>query len=269
MDIIEQLSEEFKLKKEYVQNIINLLDEGCTIPFIARYRKEMHGSCDDQVLRDFSDRLGYLRNLQKRKQEVEDSIKEQEKWTDELATALSNAKTLTEVEDIYRPYKPKRKTRASVAIAKGLEPLADIIQEQTTTEDLLVLAQDFVSEEKEVNSAQDAINGAKDIIAERVSDDAELRKSLRLIIKEFAIIKTTLLEKENNHVYEMYAEYSEPVKSIPSHRILAINRGEKEDCLKVEVVLEENLALEEIKKFYISKYFFNDGWFYTFSQQNK
>ena len=130
MDIVEQLSAEFKLKKEYSQNIINLLDEGCTIPFIARYRKEMHGSCDDQVLREFADRLTYLRNLQKRKEEVENSIKEQEKWTEELEIALKNAKTLTEVEDIYRPYKPKRKTRASVAIAKGLEPLADIIMAQ-------------------------------------------------------------------------------------------------------------------------------------------
>jgi len=253
MDIIEQLSEEFKLKKEYVQNIINLLDEGSTIPFIARYRKEMHGSCDDQVLREFSDRLNYLRNLLKRKQEVEDSIKEQEKWTQELEVALFNAKTLTEVEDIYRPYKPKRKTRASVAIAKGLEPLADIIQEQTTTDDLLVIAQDFVNEEKEVKTPEEAIAGAKDIIAERVSDDAELRKSLRLIIKEFALVKTTLLEKENNHVYEMYADFSESVKTIPSHRILAINRGEKEDCLKVEIVLAENLALDEIKKFYIKE----------------
>lgn len=251
MEIYEQLSAEFKLKTEYAQNIIELLDEGCTIPFIARYRKEMHGSCDDQVLREFADRLTYLRNLAKRKEEVENSIKEQEKWTDELALALSNAKTLTEVEDIYRPYKPKRKTRASIAIAKGLEPLADIIQAQTTTDDLLTLASEYINEEKEVKTSEDALNGAKDIIAERISDDAELRKIMREIIKEHALICTTLLEKEGNEVYEMYAEHKEPVKSIPSHRILAINRGEKEDCLKVEIELDEALALKTIEQEWI------------------
>ncbi|MBE7075362.1 MAG: RNA-binding transcriptional accessory protein [Clostridiales bacterium] len=251
MNIVEQLSEEFKLKQEYSQNIINLLDEGCTIPFIARYRKEMHGSCDDQILREFSDRLNYLRNLQKRKEEVENSIKEQEKWTDELEVALLNAKTLTEVEDIYRPYKPKRKTRASVAIAKGLEPLADIIQTQQTKDNLLSLAADYISEEKEVKTAEEALAGAKDIVAERVSDDAELRKTMRALLKEHATIKTTLLEKEGNAVYEMYAEHEEAVKSIPSHRILAINRGEKEDCLKVEIVLDEDFAKAEIEKAYI------------------
>lgn len=251
MEIYEQLSAEFKLKTEYAQNIIDLLDEGCTIPFIARYRKEMHGSCDDQVLREFADRLTYLRNLAKRKEEVENSIKEQEKWTDELAVALSNAKTLTEVEDIYRPYKPKRKTRASIAIAKGLEPLADIIQAQTTTQDLLTLASEYINEEKEVKTSEDALNGAKDIIAERISDDAELRKIMRGIIKEHALISTTLLEKEGNEVYDMYAEHKEPVKSIPSHRILAINRGEKEDCLKVEIELDEELALKTIEQEWI------------------
>ena len=251
MEIFEQLAAEFKLKTEYSQNIIDLLDEGCTIPFIARYRKEMHGSCDDQVLREFSDRLNYLRNLSKRKEEVESSIKEQEKWTEELEIALKNAKTLTEVEDIYRPYKPKRKTRASVAIAKGLEPLADIIQAQTTNDDLLVLAESYVNEEKEVKSAEEALQGAKDIIAERISDDAELRKIMRELIKEHALIKTTLLEKEGNEVYDMYAEHSEAVKSIPSHRILAINRGEKEDCLKVEIELDEALAHKTIEKEWI------------------
>jgi transcriptional accessory protein Tex/SPT6 len=251
MEIFEQLSAEFNLRTDYAQNIIDLLDEGCTIPFIARYRKEMHGSCDDQVLREFSDRLNYLRNLQKRKEEVENSIKEQEKWTEELEVALKNAKTLTEVEDIYRPYKPKRKTRASVAIAKGLEPLADIIQAQTTTEDLLQLASEYINEEKEVKTAEEALAGAKDIIAERVSDDAELRKILRELIKEHALLKTTLLEKEGNEVYDMYADRSETVKTLPSHRILAINRGEKEDCLKVELLLDETLALNAIEKEWI------------------
>ncbi len=252
MDIVEQLSAEFKLKKEYSQNIVNLLDEGCTIPFIARYRKEMHGSCDDQILREFADRLTYLRNLQKRKDEVENSIKEQEKWSDELEIALKNAKTLTEVEDIYRPYKPKRKTRASVAIAKGLEPLADLIMEQKVSlEELNSNAESFVNEEKEVKSVEEAIAGAKDIIAERISDDAELRKTLRQTIVDFAQIHTNLLEKEGSEVYEMYADHTEPVKNIPSHRVLAINRGEKEECLKVEIVLDEQIALNEIEKSYI------------------
>lgn len=253
MEISQKLAKEFNLRLDYSENIINLLDEGCTIPFIARYRKEMHGSLDDQILREFADRLNYLRNLDKRKQEVENSIKEQEKWTDELAAALSAAETLTEVEDIYRPYKPKRKTRASVAIAKGLEPLADILQAQEVTfDELSEKAQEFINEEKEVKSIEEAISGAKDIIAERISDDAELRKELRELIVNSAIIETKLLENENNKTYEMYADYKEPVKTIPSHRILAINRGEKEECLKVSVVLEEELAHQVIRKNYVT-----------------
>ena len=167
MKIDETLSSEFGIRLDRVQNIISLIDEGCTIPFIARYRKEMTGSLDDQVLREVFDRLTYLRNLEKRKEEVENSIKEQEKWTDELAEKLSNAKTLTEVEDIYRPYKPKRKTRASIAIAKGLEPLADILQAQEIRQDMLEVAKDYINEEKEVNTAEEALAGAKDIVAER------------------------------------------------------------------------------------------------------
>ena len=256
MDIVQKLSEEFSLKREYSENIIALLDEGCTIPFIARYRKEMHGSCDDQVLREFSDRLTYLRNLEKRKQEVENSIKEQEKWTEELELALKNATTLTEVEDIYRPYKPKRKTRASVAIAKGLEPLADIIQAQETKEDIMVLANEYVNVEKEVKTPEEAVQGAMDIIAERISDDAELRKILREIIKEHALISTVLENKdgkEGAEVYEMYTEHKEAVKSIPSHRILAINRGEKEGFLKVNIDLEEGLSINAISELYIKE----------------
>ena len=235
MEIPKKLAQEFDLRLDYSENIINLLDEGCTIPFIARYRKEMHGSCDDQVLREFSDRLNYLRNLEKRKQEVENSIKEQDKWTEELGNALKDAETLTEVEDIYRPYKPKRKTRASVAIAKGLEPLADIIQAQEINfSQLEQKAQEFVSDEKQVSTVQDAIAGAKDIIAERISDDAELRKELRELIINSALIETKLLENDNNKTYDMYADYKEPVKTIPSHRILAINRGENEElCFRI------------------------------------
>ena len=253
MTIQEKLSTEFSIRLDRVENIINLIDEGCTIPFIARYRKELTGSLDDQILREFSDRLNYLRNLEKRKGEVESSIKEQEKWTDELAQKLSEAKTLTEVEDIYRPYKPKRKTRASVAIAKGLEPLADILQAQETKEDMLKLAEDYINQEKEVKTSQEALNGAKDIVAERISDDSELRKELRQLILEKSDIKTTILENEKSKTYEMYANYTEPACKMPSHRILAINRGEKEDCLKVNVVIDEKITLDTIKKVYLKE----------------
>ena len=253
MNIQDTLASEFKIRVDRVENIINLIDEGCTIPFIARYRKELTGSCDDQILREFYDRLTYLRNLEKRKQEVESSIKEQEKWSDELSSKLSLAKTLTEVEDIYRPYKPKRKTRASVAISKGLEPLADILMAQQTKENLLDIASKFINLEKEVNSSEDALNGAKDIVAERISDDSELRKILRKLLQDKADIKTTLIENEKSKTYEMYAKYTEPVSKIPSHRILAINRGEKEDCLKVNIVLDENIAIGEINKLYLKE----------------
>ena len=202
MKIDETLSSEFGIRLDRVQNIISLIDEGCTIPFIARYRKEMTGSLDDQVLREVFDRLTYLRNLEKRKEEVENSIKEQEKWTDELAEKLSNAKTLTEVEDIYRPYKPKRKTRASIAIAKGLEPLADILQAQEIRQDMLEVAKDYINEEKEVNTAEEALAGAKDIVAERISDDSELRKMLREMLLEKADIKTELLDHEGKETYQ-------------------------------------------------------------------
>ena len=246
MDIKTQLAQEFGLKEEYSQNIINLLDEGCTIPFIARYRKEMHGTCDDQTLRAFADRLKYLRNLNDEKAKVEKAITEQGKWTDELKTALENAKTLTEVEDIYRPYKPKRKTRASVAIAKGLEGLADILQAQSKSYQIEKEAEKYLTDE--VKSVEEALQGAKDIVAERVSDDAELRKQLRQIIEDKASIECELVENENSATYETYANFKQEVKSIPSHRILAINRGEKEKCLKVNVVISTELTMAVINK---------------------
>jgi len=253
MNINTTLHEEFNLKPEYVTNIINLIDEGNTIPFIARYRKEMHGECDDQVLRDFADRLTYLQNLLKRKDEVEHSIKEQEKWTDEIAAALDAAKTLTEVEDIYRPYKQKKKTRASVAIAKGLEPLADIVfAQELQAGDIMAIAAEYISEEKGVETAEDALQGAKDIIAERISDDAECRKILRAMLYEIGVVEAKLSPKddkakEKQHTYEMYKEYAEPVNKIPSHRVLAINRGEADDCLKVDIKADEETALTKIK----------------------
>ena len=251
MELQKQLAYEFNLKVIYAENIINLIDEGNTIPFIARYRKEMHGACDDQVLRDFADRLNYLRNLNKEKEKVEKVIKEQEKWTPEIEKALADALTLTEVEDIYRPYKPKRKTRATVAIAKGLEPLADIILAQDLTKPVIEYAKEYIDEEKGVNSAEEAIAGAKDIIAERISDDANLRKVLRDIIAKKAQIKATWDEEaDENKTYENYKDFSGEVAKIPSHRILALNRGEKEKCLKVNIEINPKLTITEIEKAY-------------------
>lgn len=252
MDIKAKLSEEFNLKPAYAANIVDLIEEGNTIPFIARYRKEMHGGQSDELLRDFSDRLTYLKNLTARKDEVRAAIEGQGKWTDELAAALDKAVTLTEVEDVYRPYKQKKKTRASVAVERGLEPLADIIFAQEMKEcDLTALASEYIDEEKGVASAEDAINGAKDIIAERVSDDAEIRKALREFIMEEGTVSSAFNDKQEDkeklNVYEMYKEFSEKIKTLPSHRILALNRGEKDECLKVTVTCDNDRAVEKIK----------------------
>lgn len=246
MDILNQITQEFKLREDHVKNIVELLDEGNTIPFIARYRKEMTGHIDDQVLRELSDRLTYLRNIEKRKEEVSKSITEQGKMTDEIAASLTAAETLAEVEDIYRPYKQKRKTRATVAIAKGLEPLADIIYAQNVTEGTVEdLAKPFVNEELGVASVKEAIAGAEDIIAERISDEAELRKKLRKIYLKNGEISSKIqkTEEDGAKTYEMYADYSEPVSEIKSHRILALNRGEEEGYLKVKVAIDEEFAV--------------------------
>ncbi len=248
MDINQILSQEFDIKLNHVENIISLIDEGCTIPFIARYRKELTGSCDDQVLREFNDRLNYLRNLNKRKEEVLKSITEQEKLTPEIELALKNAVTLAEVEDIYRPYKPKRKTRASIAIANGLQPFKEaIINNQV--DNIEEYALQFINEENGLDVAG-AIQGACDILAEEISDDADIRKSLREFIEDSGEITTSLVENEKSATYEMYKEFSEPIKKIPSHRILAINRGESEDCLKVKININNNKALEIISQKY-------------------
>lgn len=252
MDITKQLSLELNMTLNHVQNIIDLLDEGCTIPFIARYRKELTGSCDDQTLRLFDDRLKYLRNLTKRKEEVYKLIDEQGNMTEDIAKAIEEADTMTEVEDIYRPFRPKRKTRASVAIAKGLKPLAEKILEQKPF-DLNEEAKNYIDSEKQVNTIEEAIYGAKDIIAEMISDNAELRKQLRDMLFNKGEMKTALLEKEGNYVYETYKEFSSPIAKLPSHRILAINRGEKEDCLKVNIELNEELALNAIYKKFIKR----------------
>ncbi len=252
MELQNILSQEFSLTLNHTNNIINLIDEGCTIPFIARYRKELTGSCDDQVLRAFSDRLTYLRNLNKRKEEVTNLITEQEKMTPEIAEALSRALTLTEVEDIYRPFRPKRKTRASVAIAKGLQGLADEMVKQSG-KDLTKLAQDYISEEKGVASVEEAITGAKDIVAEMISDDAEIRKQLRNLMWNKGEVKTKLADPENSGNYDMYASYASPIKKTPHHRVLAFNRGENEKILKVSLELQEELALDLIAKKFIKK----------------
>ena len=245
MDILQKLTEEFpSIRPDRAKNIIDLIDEGNTIPFIARYRKEMTGSCDDQVLREFNDRLAYLRGLEKRKEEIAKAIAEQGKMTDEIAAALAAAATLTEAEDIYRPYKQKKKTRAGVAIERGLQPLAEAILAQDKALDVRAEAAKYIDEEKGVSTAEEAIAGAKDIIAEIVSDDANVRKKLRNLFMKNGEVVTKLVnaEKEGAKTYEMYADYSESVAEMKSHRILAVNRGEKEGFLKVKVVFNDVIA---------------------------
>ena len=242
-NIANKLVEEFKLKPFQVENAIKLIDEGNTIPFIARYRKEATGELSDEQLRDLFERLTYLRNLEKRKEEVIRLIEEQGKLTEELQNAIVSALTMTEVEDLYRPYKQKKKTRATIAKAKGLEPLANIIFEQKDKRDINEIAKEFIDAEKDVKTAEEAINGAKDIIAEMISDVAEFRKDIRKIIYDKGVIATKA-SKDEKSVYEMYYDYNEAVKKIPSHRILAINRGEKEDFLKVKIEETDDAILE-------------------------
>ncbi len=244
MDIIKALAEEFKLKEEQVQKTVELIDGGDTIPFIARYRKEVTGSLDDAVLRDLNDRLEYLRNIEKRKEEVKSLIDAQGKLTPEIEQAILNAKTITEVDDIYRPFRPKRKTRASVARERGLEELAKLIMEQRPVYDptIEVEAEAFVSEEKEVPDVAAALAGACDIIAEDVSDNAEYRKALRAQTFDYGVLNV-IKAKDEDSVYAQYYEYNEPLKKVPAHRVLAINRGEKEEFLKVSVEISADIVL--------------------------
>ena len=245
MDIIKTLADELSLAPHLVDGTVRLIDEGNTIPFIARYRKEVTGSMDDQLLRQLSERLTYLRNLQQRKDEVSAAITEQEKMTEEIAAALDKAKTLAEVEDIYRPYEPKRKTRAGVARARGLEPLAAAIREQKDKTYPLELADAFVDAEKEVPDAEAAVQGAKDIIAEDISDDAAIRSNLRRLYQATAMV-VSKAAKEEDSVYANYYDYSEPVAKIAGHRILALDRGEREDFLKVSIQPDAARALDVI-----------------------
>ena len=247
MNIVETLAKEFGITAEQVENTVALIDEGNTIPFISRYRKEVTGSLDDSVLRDLNDRLNYLRKLDERRAEISSLIEAQEKLTPEITFALNAAKTLVELEDIYRPFKPKRTTRASIARAKGLEPLANYILEQRDTYDtpISAYAEEFISAEegKEVPDAKAALAGASDIIAEDISNNAEIRKMLREYTMSYGSL-TTKGTTEETSVYENYYDFSEPIKKLKGHRVLAINRGEKEDFLKVSVTLptEDGIA---------------------------
>ena len=237
--IAELLSQELGQKLEYIENVITLMDEGNTIPFIARYRKEMHGAMDDTALRTLETRLNYLRNLQARRDEVKNSIENQGKLTEELSAAIDAAVTLAEVEDLYRPYKQKRRTRGSVAREKGLEPLAAAIFAQDG-QDPNVLAQDYIDPEKGVNTVEEALAGASDIIAEDLSDDAQIRKDLRALVNRRGNLVCKADDPETDSVYRLYYDFSQPVSRMLDHQILAINRGEKEDILKVTVTLPGN-----------------------------
>ena len=249
MDIIKTLAQEFGIGEEQVKNTVELIDEGNTIPFISRYRKEVTGSLDDTTLRDLFDRLQYLRKLEERRNEISQLIEAQGKLTPEITFALGKAVTLVELEDIYRPYKPKRTTRASIARAKGLEPLAQYIMEQRDSYDpeIDVYAEQFISEEegKEVPDKEAALKGASDIIAEDVSNDAEIRKMLREFTMAHGSV-TTKAAKDEPSVYENYYDFSEPIKKLRGHRVLAINRGEKEEFLKVSVTLPEEDGIAQL-----------------------
>ena len=244
MDFVSVLSNQFDLKSWQIENVINLIDEGNTIPFIARYRKEAHGSLDDQILREINERLDYLRGLEKRREEVRELITGLDAMTDEIATALDAATTLAEIDDIYRPYRPKRKTRASVAREKGLAPLADaIFAQEQGCEYPIDMAQNYIDAEKGVETAEDALAGALDIIAENLSDDAGIRKRLRVVTMAQGILHSKAAKPDEDSVYSQYYDFSEPVCKIAGHRVLAIDRGEKEGLLKVSVELDTIKAM--------------------------
>jgi len=260
MDIIAKLTQEFSLARWQVENTVTLIDEDNTIPFIARYRKEQTGSMDDQQLRELSERLIYLRNLEERKAQVIATLTEQGNLTDELAASITAATTLQTVEDIYRPFKPKRRTRATIAIEKGLQPLADIIWEQDLTEALETVAEPFLDDEKGVETVADAIAGAMDIIAEKISDDPVCRTLARNLTHEAGIIVSEISKKAKETpddpkglVYEMYFDFNEPINKVAGHRTLAINRGENEGFLKVDIAAPGDRILSELEKLYVKR----------------
>lgn len=249
MEIREVLAQEFSLKQEQVDAVLSLLEEGNTIPFIARYRKEVTGSLDDEILRKFYDRYTYLLNLEDRRKTILKSIEEQGKLTDELKASIMEAKTLTELEDIYRPYKPKKKTRAIIAKEKGLEPLADYLLKQEETTPLMEYASTFIDEEKKVETVEDALQGARDIIAEIVADDADYRRYARFLFESFGKIVTKENVPDEKGIFDMYKDYQEAISKIASHRILAINRGENVKALKVTLEVPD----EDIIRYIVRK----------------
>lgn len=250
-DMIQLLAAELGQNEQHVQNVIQLLDEGNTIPFIARYRKEMHGAMDDTTLRTLADRLQYLRNLEQRREEIRRSISAQDKLTDELSAAIDAAKTLSELEDLYRPYKPKRRTRATIAREKGLEPLALLLFSQARDlSDPAALAQEYIDSEKGVATTEAALAGASDIIAEMISDDAAIRKALRSLMVKQAVLRTQVAKghEEETSVYQMYYDFSQPVAKVQGHQVLAINRGEREGFLKVSLDIDHEQALITVRR---------------------
>lgn len=249
MDFVNRLAVEFKLRPQQVQAAVELLDAGNTIPFIARYRKEATGSLDDQVLREMAERLEYLRNLEKRREEIASSLEEQGVLTDELKAQLAKAVTLSELEDIYRPFRPKRRTRATVAKERGLEPLALWLMLQQAGDPAAEAAK-YIDPEKEVPDVETALAGARDILAETVSDSAEIRKELRALLNREGVIRSRAA-KEEDSVYSMYYDFREPVRTIAAHRILAVNRGEREEFLKVSLEAPEEKALDVIRKAFV------------------
>ena len=232
MEYAKILSKEMNILEEYAANIISLLDDGNTIPFIARYRKEMHGSMNDQLIREFADKLEYYRSLDKRREEIRSLIEAQEKLTDEISQAINKAETLSALEDIYRPFKPKRRTRASVAKEKGLEPLAVLIMKQRNDVSPEEAAAEYINTELGVEDIEQALAGASDIIAEQISDDAKIRSMVRASASKKGIIKVKAVDSEAESVYTKYYDFAEAANKIPNHRILAVNRGEKEGILK-------------------------------------
>lgn len=248
MDIIKALQEELQIGYKQAEAAVQLIDEGNTIPFIARYRKEATGSLDDEVLRNLDERLKYLRNLEEKKAQVLASIRDQEKLTPELEVQIAAAKTMVAVDDLYRPYRPKRRTRAMIAKEKGLEPFADLIGLQMVKEPLEQLAKAYLSEEKEVHTVEDAISGARDILAERISDNADYRTYIRRATMEQGIMRSAAKDEKTESVYEMYYNYEEPVKKCAGHRVLALNRGEKEKILTVKVEAPVETIIRYLEK---------------------
>jgi uncharacterized protein len=254
LTIIETLSKEFSIQPWQVEAVIALLDEGATLPFIARYRKEQHGSLDDQQLRDISDRLSALRNIEQRRNEISESLKKLEVWTEELQFALDNAVTLAQLEDVYRPYRPKRRTRASIAKERGLEPLANVLMMQpprmAAPEEM---AAKYVDEEKDVATPEDALQGAMDIIAEAVSDDAAVRARLKAYYHRECSVATRAAEDEpdENSTYRMYYDHREPLRMMPGHRVLAMNRAEKEGAIKVALDVNVQTAQTVVRSSYV------------------